>query len=184
MVDWNLEKSLENYKNQIADLMRKYAVLWEELGNDSPEIYRIIDLVCDYYQNLENIQKRTVKLEDIIRSNENSLLYLYLFQKICLNQIHDSQNTLQLRRVLLQKKSKLLQSFELVDESSDLSKCSEPCIQLLSDSKRSFKIIAQNSAFSSLLMLPNSGIINRDFFYFVPKCLNIVYRNTVIDLLT
>jgi hypothetical protein len=59
--------------------MRKYAVLWEELGNDSPEIYRIIDLVCDYYQNLENIQKRTVKLEDIIRSNENSLLYLSLF---------------------------------------------------------------------------------------------------------
>lgn len=43
------KKKSDDYKMLIIETLEKYSEMWREIGTDSPEIYRVIDLIQEYY---------------------------------------------------------------------------------------------------------------------------------------
>lgn len=167
----------------ISRALEKYSEVWEELGNDSPEVYRVWDLVYDYYSMLVAAEETTFEKKSLIESEGDTLLFCSIFQKICLNKPREAFKTLEMRRQVLKKKSRMIQHFELLDEFSDLSCYIEPTIMILSDNKRSLKIVAFNSAFCSKVMLPHSSVLGRDLIQMVPSCLRSATRKLIMLML-
>lgn len=140
MIDKQLKSQAEKYKCQITQSLKKYAEMFEELANDSPDVYKVSEQVYGYFKTFNSACKTAEASHAIVQEQEDILFLYSVFQKICLNMPQKSLQTLEVRRDILKKKSRLTQNIDLIDSTTDLSSYSEPVLLILSEGKRSMKI--------------------------------------------